>query len=189
MHHADSHWSREARALGPADGGNAEIGAQAAIRCRPIDNRTTHGGTETAVRKILEFNALCTPDLLDRVYGRAPRLGAALLQLVNGPLRQADALTQFALTPAEHRARHAQLGGKGAPLEANKLDQVAAAMGGNVNCHCGTLRSLMGEPPAVSRRGFCWSDRHAAITDRSRDARGSGPSSCRYPRSEEHTSE
>ena len=88
-----------------------------------------HVHAETAVRQILEFDALLAPDVVDGPHGRPPRLGIALLEFMDGALGQSDAKAELALAPSEDRARRPDLGGKGPPLEPDELDEITGAVG------------------------------------------------------------
>src|SRR5262249_11843192 len=63
-------------------------------------------------------------DFLERSHRRAPRLGFALLELMDRPLRHTDTEAELTLTPAEHRARQANLGGEGIALELEELGEI-----------------------------------------------------------------
>jgi len=91
-----------------------------------------HMHTKAAVPNILKREQFLAEDFFERTNGRPPRLSLALLQLVNGPLRQSDTKAEFALAPAKDRPRHPYLGGKSPPLQPNEFDQTARAMYGKL---------------------------------------------------------
>ena len=91
-----------------------------------------HMHAKAAVPDILKREQFLAEDFLERTNGRPPRLGLALLQLVNGPLRQSDTKTELALAPAKRRPRRPNLGGKSPPFQPDKFDQIARAVYGKL---------------------------------------------------------
>ena len=90
-----------------------------------VDHRRANADTKAAVADIFKFDILFAPDEVKRARGCPSRLRFALLQLVDRPLRQADAQTKLALAPTEHGARQPDLGRKGMSLEPAQLPQTA----------------------------------------------------------------
>jgi hypothetical protein len=82
---------------------------------RAVATRSRGGGSfeygranndpKTTVSQFFKFDILLAPNRLQCLDGRASRLSLALLQLVDRPLRQADANAKFRLAPAKHSAR------------------------------------------------------------------------------------
>ena len=92
-----------------------------------VEQSGVHAHAKPGIGKILEFDALLAPDCFDCPDGRPPRVGFALLELVDCALRQAGVNAELALAPPEHCPRHAELSGKGLPFEPDKREEITRA--------------------------------------------------------------
>ena len=54
--------------------------------CRSVEQQRANAQAEATVGQIVKFDTLLPSDLFNRALGRAPRLGVALLELVDRAL-------------------------------------------------------------------------------------------------------
>ena len=124
------------------------------FRERLFERSRANADAEATVREIFKFNVMFAPDFLERANRRAPRLGFALLKLVDRPLSHSDAEPEFTLAPAQHRARNSDLGSKGMAFELEELSEIARLpcnLNRHLSKHCVPLRRAPGGfPPGAT---------------------------------------